>query len=115
VVGGSVLIILRLGVFAGRSGAPPRRPPRRPGSAAWRSPAASRSPGVEPWTRQALACEILTQLRPSLNDYWYREGRREIPSSLEDIVAGRAPDREALLFWRALRRTLAGPPTRRKA
>jgi hypothetical protein len=65
--------------------------------------------GVEPWVRQALACEVLTQLRPSMNDYWYREGRREIPSPLADIVAGRAPAREALLFWRALRRTLGAP------
>ena len=59
--------------------------------------------------RQALACEVLTQLRPSMNDYWYREGRREIPMPLADIVAGRAPAREALLFWRALRRTLGTP------
>ncbi|MEY3547791.1 MAG: hypothetical protein RLZZ552_158 [Verrucomicrobiota bacterium] len=108
VVGGAVLLFVRLGS--------PQEAPERAAQAAaqaWlaRVALAGGRPvtGVEPWTRQALACEILTQLRPSLNDYWYREGRREIPSSLEEIVAGRAPDREALLFWRALRRTLGGP------
>ena len=64
---------------------------------------------IEPWTRQALAAEILTQLRPSMNDFWYREGRRDIPPVLADVLAGRAPAREAWLFWRALRR-VSGPP-----
>jgi hypothetical protein len=112
-VGPSVMLILRLGS--------PHEAPERAAQAAaqaWlaRVALAGGQPvtGVEPWTRQALACEILAQLRPSLNDYWYREGRREIPSSLEEIAAGRAPDREALLFWRALRRALGGPPEQAK-
>lgn len=60
----------------------------------------------EPWARQALACEVIAQLRPAMNDFWYREGRQEIPSTLAEIVAGKAPDREAFLFWRALRSAL---------
>lgn len=63
---------------------------------------------AEGWTRQALASEIVAQLRPAMNDYWYREGRQAIPSPLADIVAGKAPEREAFLFWRALRSSL-GP------
>lgn len=113
-VGGSVLVILRLGS--------PHEAPERAAQAAaqaWlaRVALAGGQPisGIEPWTRQAIACEILTQLRPSLNDYWYREGRREIPATLEEIVAGRAPDREALLFWRALRRTLGVPADQAKS
>jgi len=112
-VGGSVLLFLRLGS--------PQEAPERAALAAaqaWLARAAlagGRSiTGIEPWTRQALVCEVLTQLRPSLNDFWYREGRREIPAPLEDIVAGRAPDREALLFWRALRRTLGRPAEQAK-
>ena len=69
----------------------------------------------EPWVRQALACEVLTQLRPAMNDYWYREGRQAIPSTLADIVAGKAPDREAFIFWRALRQTLGSPAEQSKA
>ena len=113
-VGSAVLIILRLGS--------PHEAPERAARAtaqAWlaRVALAGGQPvaGIEPWTRQALACEILAQLRPSLNDFWYREGRREIPATLEDIVAGCAPDREALLFWRALRRTLGVPADKAKS
>ena len=113
-VGSAVLIILRLGS--------PHEAPARAAPAtaqAWlpRVVLVGGQPvaGIEPWTRQALACEILAQLRPSLNDFWYREGRREIPATLEDIVAGRAPDREALLFWRALRRTLGVPADQAKS
>ena len=69
----------------------------------------------EPWARQALACEVIAQLRPSMNDYWYREGRQAIPSTLADIVAGKAPEREALHFWRALRQTLGAPAEQSKA
>ena len=69
----------------------------------------------EPWARQALACEVIAQLRPSMNDYWYREGRQAIPPTLADIVAGKAPDREAFLFWRALRQTLGAPAAQSKA
>jgi hypothetical protein len=112
--GGSILLILRLGS--------PQEAPARAADAtaqSWlaRVAVAGGQPitGAEPWTRQALACEVLAYLRPSLNDYWYREGRREIPSSLEDIVAGRAPEREALLFWRALRRTLGVPADQAKS
>jgi len=65
--------------------------------------------GIEPWTRQALAAEVITQLRPSMNDFWYREARRDIPAALADVLAGRAPAHEAWLFWRALRR-VSGPP-----
>lgn len=69
----------------------------------------------EPWTRQALTCETLAQLRPPMNDFWYREGRREVPSTVADIVAGRAPDREAFLFWRALRPALGASSEQAKA
>jgi hypothetical protein len=69
----------------------------------------------EPWARQALACEIIAQLRPSMNDHWYREGRQAIPATLADIVAGKAPDREAFIFWRALRQTLGSPAEQSKA
>ena len=68
----------------------------------------------EPWTRQALACEIIAQLRPSMSDFWYREGRQAIPSTLDEIVAGKAPDREAFLFWRALRQALGSPSEQSK-
>jgi hypothetical protein len=69
----------------------------------------------EPWTRQALACEVIAQLRPAMNDFWYREGRQAIPSTLAEIVAGKAPEREAFLFWRALRQTLGSPAEQAKA
>ncbi len=69
----------------------------------------------EPWARQALACEVVAQLRPAMNDFWYREGRQESPSTLAEIVAGKAPDREAFLFWRALRQTLGSPSEQAKA
>jgi hypothetical protein len=69
----------------------------------------------EPWARQALAGEILAQLRPSMNDHWYREGRQEIPSTLAEIVSGKAPLRESFLFWRALRQTLGAPAEQAKA
>ncbi|MBM3868833.1 MAG: hypothetical protein FJ384_07890, partial [Verrucomicrobia bacterium] len=112
-VGGSVLLVLRLG---SAQEAPERA--AQAAAQAWlaRVALAGGRPiaEIEPWTRQALACEILTQLRPSLNDYWYREGRREIPAALDEIVAGRAPDREALLFWRALRRSLGAPADQAK-
>ena len=70
--------------------------------------------GSEPWTRQALACEVIAQLRPSMNDFWYREGRQAIPSTLAEIVAGKAPEREAFLFWRALRQTSGSPADQAK-
>lgn len=69
----------------------------------------------EAWARQALSCEAVAQLRPAMNDYWYREGRQAIPSPLADIVAGKAPDREAFLFWRALRPTLGPAAEQAKA
>ena len=69
----------------------------------------------EGWTRQALSAEIVAQLRPAMNDYWYREGRQAIPSPLADIVAGKAPEREAFLFWRALRSALGPPAEQAKA
>ncbi|MFM7241376.1 MAG: hypothetical protein ACKO3A_04645 [Opitutia bacterium] len=57
----------------------------------------------EPWLAQALAAETLALLRPALVDLWYREGLREPPASLADLRSGRAPEREAFLFWRTLR------------
>ena len=105
---GAVLVIARLGT--------PEEAPMRAAEAAaqaWLARVAlagGRSvAGIEPWTRQALAAEVLTQLRPSMNDFWYREARRDIPPVLADVLAGRAPAREAWLFWRALRR-VSGPP-----
>jgi hypothetical protein len=58
---------------------------------------------------------VLVQLRPSMNDYWYREGRQAIPSTIAEIVAGKAPEREAFLFWRALRPILGSPAEQSKA
>ena len=111
---GTVLVVVRLGDARGAA--------ERAAEAAARTwlarvaVAAGKAPSVsEPWARQALACEVLAQLRPAMNDYWYREGRREIPSSLADIVAGKAPDREAFLFWRALRQALGPSAEQAKA
>ena len=50
-----------------------------------------------------------------MNDFWYREGRQAIPSSLGDIIAGKAPEREAFLFWRALRQALGAPADQSRA
>lgn len=69
----------------------------------------------EAWARQALSCEIIAQLRPAMNDYWYREGRQAIPSTLADIVSGKASPQEAFLFWRALRSALGSPAEQAKA
>ena len=69
----------------------------------------------EGWVRQALACEVLVQLRPAMNDFWYREGRRSAPSPLVDILAGRAPEQEAFLFWRAFRQVVGPPESQVKA
>jgi len=69
----------------------------------------------EPWTRQALAGEAMAQLRPSMNDHWYREGRQAVPPTLAEVVAGKAPLREAFLFWRALRQSLGAPAEQSKA
>ncbi len=114
VVAGTVLVVVRLG--DGRSA------PGRAAEAAARSwlarvaLVAGKSADVaEPWTRQALACEVVAQLRPSMNDHWYREGRQAVPSPLADIVAGKAPEREAFLFWRALRQTLGPAAEQSKA
>lgn len=61
-------------------------------------------PGTpEPWLGQALACETLAMLRPALVDLWYRDGLRQEAATLADLRAGRAPEREAFLFWRSLR------------
>jgi len=57
----------------------------------------------EPWVSQALASETRALLRPALVDLWYREGRLTVPARLADILQGKAPEREAFLFWRALR------------
>lgn len=58
----------------------------------------------EPWVAQALAGETRALLRPALVDLWYREGKTTAPARLADILQGKAPAREAFLFWRALRR-----------
>jgi hypothetical protein len=62
----------------------------------------------EPWVTQALASETRALLRPSLVDLWYREGRLAAPATLADILQGKAPEREAFLFWRALRHDVGG-------
>jgi len=58
----------------------------------------------EPWVAQALAVEARALLRPALVDLWYREGRTAPPARLAEVLQGKAPEREAFLFWRALRR-----------
>jgi hypothetical protein len=113
VVAGTVLVVLRLGdgkeapALAGEAAAQ-----------AWLARVAllagKATDASEPWTRQALACEVVAQLRPSMNDHWYREGRRAVPATLADILAGKAPAREAFLFWRALRSTLGAPAEQSK-
>lgn len=57
----------------------------------------------QPWLRQALKCEILAMLRPAMVDAWYRQGRTTAPARLSEVIAGRAADFEAFLFWRSLR------------
>ena len=108
VAGGTVLVVVRLG---GGEVAPSRA--AEAAAQAWlaRVALAGGKPAAasEPWTRQALACEVIVQLRPAMNDFWYGEGRQAIPSALADIIAGKAPEREAFLFWRALRQTLGAP------
>lgn len=105
VIGGQTVVVLRFG--------PVESAPDRAATAAaqvWLSrtavaggkPAAS----AEPWVRPALACETLALLRPAFVDLWYRDGLREPPAKLADILAGRAAEREFFLFWRALRRGL---------
>lgn len=111
---GTVLVVVRLGdglVAPGRAA--------EAAAGAWLARVAlvagKPANASEPWARQALACEVLAQLRPSMNDYWYREGRQAIPATLAEIVAGKAPEREAFLFWRALRPTLGSPAEQAKA
>ncbi|MEI7651494.1 MAG: hypothetical protein WCJ96_05765 [Verrucomicrobiota bacterium] len=114
VVAGTVLIVVRLGDGL-------TAPERASAAAAqaWLARVAlaggQAASASEPWTRQALACETLAQLRPAMNDFWYREGRQEAPSTIVDIVAGRAPEREAFLFWRALRSVLGASSEQAKA
>ncbi len=55
------------------------------------------------WLRQALKSEIIGLLRPSMVDWWYRQGRSNTASPLEKIIKGQAPDLESFLFWRAVR------------
>lgn len=69
----------------------------------------------EGWVRQALACETLVSLRPAMNDYWFREGRRATPALLTEILAGQAPEGEAFLFWRAFRGVLGSLDAQTKA
>lgn len=114
VAAGTVLVVVRLGDGF--------QAPERAAEAAARAwlarvaVAGGKPAGAgEAWVRQALACEVLAQLRPAMNDFWYREGRQEIPAPLADILAGKAPAREAFLFWRALRPTLGAPAEQAKA
>ena len=58
----------------------------------------------EPWVKQALAAETLALLRPAMVDFWFREGLSQPVAKVSDILQGRASDREAFLFWRALHR-----------
>ncbi len=102
VLAGQVLVSLRLG--------PAESVPARAAEAAvraWLRRCALLAGGAtaepEPWLVQALAAETLALLRPALVDLWYRDGLREPPASLSDLRAGRAPEREAFLFWRTLR------------
>jgi len=114
VAGGTVLVVVRLG--EGKA-APSRA--AEAAAQAWLSRVAlaggKPASAAEPWTRQALTCEIIAQLRPAMNDFWYSEGRQAIPSTLADIVAGKAPEREAFLFWRALRQSLGAPADQSRA
>jgi hypothetical protein len=111
---GTVLVVVRLG---GGQDAPGRA--AEAAARAWLARVAlaggKSADASEAWTRQALSCEVIAQLRPSMNDYWYREGRQAIPATLADIVAGKAPEREAFLFWRALRQSLGAPLEQSKA
>ena len=102
VLAGQVLVSLRLG--------PAESAPARAAEAAvqaWLRRCALLAGGPtaspEPWLAQALAAESLALLRPALVDLWYRDGLREPAASLADLRAGRAPEREAFLFWRTLR------------
>lgn len=102
VLAGQVLVSLRLG--------PPETAADRAASAAvqaWLKRvdllAGGQRPAPEAWLRAALGCEALALLRPALVDLWYRDGLRAVPATLAELRAGRAPDREAFLFWRALR------------
>jgi hypothetical protein len=102
VLAGQVLVSLRLG--------PPETAADRAASAAVQAwfrrvdlLAGGKRPAPEAWLRPALACETLALLRPALVDLWYRDGLRAAPATLVELRSGRAPDREAFLFWRALR------------
>jgi hypothetical protein len=55
------------------------------------------------WLRQALKLEVIALLKPAMVDWWYRQGRSETAVSLKKIIKGQASDREAFLFWRAIR------------
>ncbi len=114
VAGGSVLVVVRLG---NGNGAPSRA--AEAAAQAWLARVAMAggklASAPEPWTRQALACEVVAHLRPAMNDFWYSEGRKAIPSTLADVIAGKAPEREAFLFWRALRQTLGAPAEQARA
>lgn len=112
--GGTVLVVVRLG---DGQAAPERA--AEAAARAWlaRVALAAGKPVTagEAWACQALTGEVIAQLRPSMNDHWYREGRQTVPSTLAEIVAGKAPLRESFLFWRALRQTLGAPAEQAKA
>lgn len=55
------------------------------------------------WLRQALKYEIIGQLRPSMVDWWYRQGRIQSGCTLDKILKGQSSDLEAFLFWRTVR------------
>jgi len=103
--GGHALVAVRLG--------PPADAPLRAGEAAARAwlAAASVAGGLPtnrpaPWAPAALAAESVAQLRPAMLDLWYRRAAAGAPATLRDLAAGKAPPHEALLFGRALRRSL---------
>ncbi len=105
--GGHVLVAVRLGSR--------EQAPLRAGEAvarAWLA-AASVAGGKAtnlpaPWAPASLAAEAVSHLRPAMTDLWYRRAAASPPATLADVVAGKAPPQEALLFGRALRRSL-GP------
>jgi hypothetical protein len=105
VSGGHVLVAVRLG-------APVDAPLRAAEAAAraWLAAAsvASGAPSTQPapWATASLAAETVAQLRPAMTDLWYRRAAASPPPVLADVLAGRVPPHEALLFGRALRRSV---------
>ncbi len=78
--------------------------------------AAGKSVDVAPrWVAVALMAETRAMLQPALVDLWYREGRLNVPNTLENILAGRATEGETFLFWRTMRAELGSSEEQVKA